>query len=53
MKSTLSSMLALGGIQRNESTTCRNHYTTCSSGIIPVADSQGGEFPCGKLFIFL
>ena len=53
MRSTSSNMLALGGIRRNESTTCRNHYTTYSSGIIPAADSQGGEFPCGRLFIFL
>ena len=52
-RSTSSSMFALGGIRRNESTTCRNHYTTCSSGIIPVANSQGGEFSCGRLFIFL
>ena len=52
-RSTSPSMLTLGGIRRDESTTCRNHYTTFCSGVVPAANSQGGEFSYGRLFIFL
>ena len=44
MRSTSSSMFTLGGIWRNENTTCRHHYIPCDDGIIPISNNQGSKF---------
>ena len=53
MRSTSSSMFALGGIWRNESATCRHHHVIYSGKIISIADNQGSEFSRGGLLVFL
>ena len=46
-------MFVVDRIWRNESAACRHHYITCSGGIIPIANNQGSEFPCGGLFVLI
>ena len=46
-------MFTIDRIWGNEGAASSHHYITCSGGIIPVADNQGSEFPCGGLFILI
>ena len=52
-RSTLSSIFSIDRIWRNEGAAYRHHYVTCNGVIIPTADNQRSEFPCGGLFVLI